>query len=240
MSDLHFYKSTFIINKKGGVWSLSFTGFYQQTFDFLLNISINNNKAYFEEHRDEYIQYVHTPLMELEEEIAPLILGIDSRVQSGRRAVSRIYRDTRFSKNKDPYRDHMWIGYRPQGVSNSEYFGIFFSISPVSYDCGMGMYGPRPAYMEELRKKILANTARVETLMKDSSLQRFELKGEDYRKPKISVGSPEILSLVNKRYFYFIHTEGDINKTMSASFSNEIKREIEALTPMYKFVHDLA
>ena len=89
---------------------MAFSGFCPETYEFLLRVAFNNDKAWFRENKSDFQTYVQQPLLALEEELAPAALAVNPNFRTGRWAVSRIYRDTRFSKNKDPLRDHMWIG----------------------------------------------------------------------------------------------------------------------------------
>jgi len=90
-----------------------FNGFFPQTLDFLQNLGVHNDKAWFETHRREYEEYLLEPLKALVAELAGFMLAIDQNfVTAPGRAVSRIHRDTRFSRNKSPYKTTMWITFK--------------------------------------------------------------------------------------------------------------------------------
>ena len=87
-----------------------FEGFSQEALDFLNDIRFNNHQQFYEANRTRYEQYVKAPLRELSEELAPAVQLIDPRLdtQPGR-TMSRIRRDTRYTKDKSPFRDHVWL-----------------------------------------------------------------------------------------------------------------------------------
>src|SRR4030043_86595 len=92
-----------------------FQGFSRKTFTFLRDLGRHNDKAWFEAHRAVYEEYVLQPLRDLVSDLADFMLGIDLSFEVEPvvgKTISRIYRDTRFSKDKSPFRDHMWIAFK--------------------------------------------------------------------------------------------------------------------------------
>lgn len=82
-----------------------FTGFSQNASAFLRDLAANNNKAWFEAHRQEYEEHLLEPLKALVSDLSGFMLSIDPdfmTIPAVDRTISRIYRDTRFSKDKSP------------------------------------------------------------------------------------------------------------------------------------------
>jgi len=217
-----------------------FHGFYPESFDFLLEIGLRNEKAYFESRREEYERLIHRPLIALEEALAPEVLAIDPRVRTGKRCISRIYRDTRFSRDKSPLRDHMWIAYKQPEMHLSESFCYYFEISAVGYAYGVGMYAPLPAFMAQMRARGLANPARLEKILTERTLtERFFLQGEDYARPKVEGVNPLLYAFLNKRYLSMIHTSDDIAAACRPELLDEFREAIQILAPVYRFAQGL-
>lgn len=220
---------------------MKFNGFSEETYQFLLSVVIHNEKSWFEENKEAYQEYVKIPMLSLEEAVRPTILSIDPRVRTGPLAVSRIYRDTRFSKDKSPLRDHAWLGYKPPKMRNSEFFSLFMSITPVGYNYGMGMYAPIPSIMQHLREKILAAPDRFLSIINDKSLTDiFTCHGTDYVRKKYQHANPEIETWLNRRGFYYIYESGKKERTFLAEFSEEVMEAMNRMKPLYQFVHDLS
>lgn len=217
-----------------------FAGFTPACYDFLLQLSLNNDKVWFENHRDAYKRYVQTPLLALEQEWGASMRALDPSIRTGRYAVSRIHRDTRFSKDKSPYRDNAWIAYRPAETRITEYFGVYFEISPVSYAYGIGIYAPHPAMMEAFRKKAAANPAALMRIVEDPALRdKYTLHGEDYVRQKVPDAPDCLRPLLNKRSFHYAYENGDLTKTYARTLLDELNNALEEMRALYLFVNDL-
>ena len=104
-----------------------FEGFTQDAISFLLSIRWNNTQSFFEENRALYERSVKQPLRELAEALAPVMLQIDPQIDPRPgRVCSRIRRDTRFTRDKSPYRDYVWLSWRYAGETRSESFGLYW------------------------------------------------------------------------------------------------------------------
>lgn len=221
----------------------AFNGFKQEAFDFLLALGFNNNKAYFEENRQDFIQYVQDPLLLLAARLEPLMQRINPLlVTLPRRTVCRIHRDTRFSKDKTPYRDHMWISYKYEGESIGEGCGYYFEINPNGYSYGMGMYGPQKERMDDLRKRILANPAKMTTAFNDPTVNEwFHMNGEDYKKkvPGEDEAPQELIKIYRKRSFYYDHSGGIDDTVKSTKVADEIEKGFATLEPIYKILNKM-
>ena len=102
-----------------------FTGFSQDAIDFLSEIRLNNHQQFYEANRARYEESVKAPLRALCDEMSEVVAMIDPGLDTRPgRTMSRIRRDTRFTKDKSPFRDHVWMGWRYPGESRSEGFGL--------------------------------------------------------------------------------------------------------------------
>ena len=111
-----------------------FTGFTQDALDFLQDIRFNNNQTFYEQNKERYEKHVKAPLRLLSDEMTPVVQLIDARLDTRPgRTMSRIRRDTRFTKDKSPFRDHVWLGWRYPGESRSEGFGIEHNGTPAEW-----------------------------------------------------------------------------------------------------------
>lgn len=93
----------------------AFNGFSPESPGFLERLAANNNKAWFEEHRDDFEQSLMEPLKNLVSDLTGAMLAIDPElvvIPAVDKTISRIYRDTRFSRNKSPYKTCLWITFK--------------------------------------------------------------------------------------------------------------------------------
>ncbi len=92
---------------------LIFKGFTPQTFQFFKDLGENNYKEWFDANKPVYEKVLLNPLKALITTLSPAMHNIDPGFElRPHRAMSRIYRDIRFSKNKDPYKDFMWVAFQ--------------------------------------------------------------------------------------------------------------------------------
>ena len=136
----------------------AFPGFTQATFDFLAGLAANNDKAWFDAHRADYEAAWLAPaqafVLALGERLAELAPGIHAEAKVNG-SIFRINRDTRFSKDKTPYKEHLdlmfWLG---EGRSR-ECPGFFFRMYADSLHVGAGMHGFEKPVLAAYRQAVL-------------------------------------------------------------------------------------
>ncbi len=132
-----------------------FTGFTPQGLKFFHDLDRNNNREWFAEHKDEYVKFISEPMKRLVADLGPMIQELDPQVVTDpNRTVSRIYRDTRFSNDKSPYRPRTWFAFKRNLDGWTSTPTYFFQIEEKQYEFGMGMYSATPATMRRFREKI--------------------------------------------------------------------------------------
>lgn len=136
----------------GGNEGGRFEGFLPETLEFLGNLEANNNKVWFEMHKQEYQEHLLQPLQDLVVDLSGFILTIDPYFETTpaiNKTISRIHRDTRFSRDKSPYRSTMWITFKRSRKDWKDAPAYFFEISPDSYRYGMGFYSASKGTVED-------------------------------------------------------------------------------------------
>jgi uncharacterized protein (TIGR02453 family) len=212
--------------------------FSADTITFLKDLRDNNNKRWFETNRQIYETYLLDPFRTLAEALAPVMTKIshklEVRPQVGK-AISRIHRDTRFSKSKLPYKTSMWLDYHYRLEPMSETPGFFFYIEPDTWGYGMGFWQASPAAMEAIRGFLMADPAKSEkNLKKLGKTGLFTLGGDLYKRPRVTDLPPLTLELCNHKTFYYIHSE-NINRRLFANhLENELSAGFKALGPLYQ------
>lgn len=120
-----------------------FNGFPGATLAFLSGIGANNEKAWFEAHRDLYTEGYVEPARAFVERMGPQLRALSPDVQFEAKingSIGRVNRDTRFSRDKQPYKDHLdiffWHGER-KGWNQP---GFFLRVMPEAVWMGSGMH----------------------------------------------------------------------------------------------------
>jgi len=208
-----------------------FEGFTQATIDFMWNIRFNNNKTWFEEHKDEYKRVFLAPMKELGLDVYERITA-DYGSRGFIHKLSRIYKDARRVRDGNPYRDHLWFSVeRPsgEGEESSGVLTFWFDLGPEGYSYGLGYYAAKAATMAQLRAGIDANPQELERLIDLLGGQTvFKLEGPEYARQK-QAPTPKTQQWYNKKSFSLIH-QGEIGDEL---FTREFA---DRLVDGYKFL----
>ena len=139
-----------------------FTGFPQETFAFLAGIAANNDKGWFEANRTLYEAGYVAPARAFVEEMGPRLRSLSPEVQfepKVNQSISRVNRDTRFSRDKRPYKDHLdlwfWHGER-KGWTQP---GFFMRVSAEAVWLGCGMHHFEDEAMTRYRDAVVDDRA---------------------------------------------------------------------------------
>lgn len=136
-------------------------GFSEASIRFLWEIRLNNHSAWFTAHKQDYQQYLLEPMKNLVTELAGTMKQLDPwlEVTPGvNKTISRIHRDIRFSRDKSPYRDRIWITFKRKIKDWQDAPAYFFEITPEFYRFGMGFYQASKETMNGFRAALLEKT----------------------------------------------------------------------------------
>ncbi|WP_458250669.1 DUF2461 domain-containing protein [Geobacter anodireducens] len=217
---------------------MSFHGFTPQTLDFLNALSVNNNREWFEAHRREYEKCLREPLKALVTELAGFMLSIDhDLVTLPGRAVSRIHRDTRFSRDKSPYKTTMWITFKRPVVEWRDAPCYFFEITADSYRYGMGFYGASKETMDRLRGAIERRPIEFRQNVAFCGKQDcFVLEGEMYRRA-LRPDLPEDLQCWHQRKnVYLVCNKRPDKSLFTRNLVDDLRRGFGMLAPFYDYL----
>ena len=160
-----------------------FTGFSDATVDFLWGIRFNNEKPWFEEHKEIYLKELYQPMRAIGEELYEYIS--DQRPDYGLiLRVARIYRDARRLHGRGPYKDNLWLSIERPAELWTANTCFWFGVHPEGWTYGMGYWMPKPATMAKLRRRIDADPKPMEELMRRlAGQEEFQLEMEQYKSP---------------------------------------------------------
>ena len=217
-----------------------FRGFTPASIEFLWNVRFNNERSWFEAHRQEYIDLIREPLRQLAVEVQQEVVRRHPKRQFNLR-VSRIYRDARRLHGRGPYKDHMWmVLHTPaQDTGGSTAPAFYFEIAPEYYSIGMGYYSATPLVMAKLRARIDHDPKTMEKLARRLSGQKnYVLEGELYRRPKGEKGSL-LDPWYNRRNIAVAWDRPCEGSLFSRSLLDEIVGGVEFLMPFFDYFSTL-
>lgn len=217
----------------------TFKGFTKETFQFLKDLEDNNYKEWFEEHRSIYEEELLSPFKALVVALSPSMYNIDKRFElRPYRVLSRIYRDTRFSKDKTPYKTHMWMSFEQPVKEWFNFPGFFFELNSTGYFLGMGLFQPKKKTLDDIRDRIAYNITDFESETKKILSLGFNIGGEQYKRP-LKNDLPEYFQQWVQRKAFYVQLNKPLGKEVySADFANILQNYFESLTWLYNFMKD--
>ena len=144
----------------------------QKVLEFLKDLAENNNKPWFDENRDKYLEAkkeIETFTIKLIQEFGesePSIANLEAK-----ECLFRINRDVRFSKDKSPYKTNFGISINPGG-KKSDLAGYYIHIEPGKSFVGGGMWMPMPEQLGKIRQEIDYNLEQFEELIKAPAFKK--------------------------------------------------------------------
>lgn len=157
-----------------------FTGFTPETVDFLWGIRLNNNREWFQEHKKDYVNFLYEPMKALGKDLFQPFLERSGDICK----VSRIYRDARMHP-PEPYKESLWICIRQDVEWWGENPCLYFEINPEGVDYGFFIWKPRPATLEDFRRRIAAKPDEFLGMVeKVESATGQKVLAECYKRPK--------------------------------------------------------
>lgn len=127
--------------------------FSPETMRFLRGLAKNNDRNWFEERRPVYERAVRAPLHALIEEInTELAEFAPEHVRAPHKIAMRIYRDTRFSPDKRPYKTHLAAWWGHERLLKTSAAGFFLQIGPAGGLVAAGVYAPERDELLTLRR----------------------------------------------------------------------------------------
>ena len=212
-----------------------FEGFRPETVDFLWGIRLNNRKDWFEAHKQEYLDYLYTPMKALgEAAFAPLQEEPGMALH-----VSRIYRDARYAHGL-PYKDSLWFSIRHDGAYWAQLPCLYFDLHPEYFSYGFGVIYPRADAMQRFREGIAARPE--EFLRLANQVQRdtgFSITGEAYRRKK-PCPDQRLEPYFNLKQIFCLVEKPIGQELFSPALADTVAKTLQHLMPLYHYCQKFA
>jgi len=222
----------------------NFDKFSPEMIDILMGIRYNNNKEWFDAHKAEYKDLVHDPMVALANDLFEKMHEMDENFD-GKPKVCRVYRDTRFTKNGDKYKESKWFFLRSDGQSGIMHQNptYFFEIMPDKCQYGFGFW-PDAKGLAKFAKHVEANPAEAERFVSAFNAQNFfTLDGDYYKKDRISKDkvSDGVYDWCMRKTLTFWHIDEPHDKALFESgFCDFLFDKLKELYPLYKYFMDIS
>ena len=155
-------------------------------FGFLRELKENNSRDWFEQNRERFERDVREPLIQFVVDFAPHLRKIsphyvaDPRPNGG--SLFRIYRDTRFSKDKTPYKTNAGLHFRHAAGKDVHAPGFYLHLEPDEVFTGCGLWHPESLVLAKVRDAIVASPRAWQSI-KAKLPDGFSIEGERLARP---------------------------------------------------------
>ena len=212
-----------------------FNGFSTDTLDFMWGLRLNNNKPWFEEHKDEYRRDFLAPMKELGREVFERINDVYGN-RGFIHKLSRIYKDARRLHGDDgPYRSNMWFSIERPSEEWTSVPVFWFELAPEEWSYGMGYYQARPQTMVKLRARIDKAPRKFEKFISPLNIQdEFVLSGDEYKRKK-AAPSESTAIWYNLKSFSLIHNQPNGDEIFSPELADRLVAGYSFLMPFYDY-----
>ena len=213
--------------------------FNPETLRFLRALKRNNRREWFNAHRDDYERHVRAPMIAIVERLASDFRSFAPElVASPKISMYRIYRDTRFSENKAPYKTHVAAVFPTRGLAKHEGAGLYFHISHQDVWIGGGMYAPQPPQLYAVREHIAANAGQLRAIVESPAFRRaIALEGE--KLSRVPRGFPKDHAAAEYLKFRHFIAGAEFPASLAASpkFYPTLLSTFRAVIPLSRFLN---
>jgi len=223
---------------------MNFDGFSKTAFTFLNELSENNTKSWFEENKTTYQDELLKPAISFIEAVGKELqktnpeISYDTRT-NGSGSLMRIYRDTRFSKDKTPYKTNISAIWWQGAGKKTEHPGFGFQLDATSMKLMAGMFGFSKEQLEQYRNAVLDDKSGKKLIKILSDLgDDYSLNEQHYKRvPRgFDVEHPRAHLLQYNSLYAFPKKDLKPSLVKSRDLVDSVLKHFKALTPLHQWL----
>ncbi|MBK6683740.1 MAG: DUF2461 domain-containing protein [Deltaproteobacteria bacterium] len=212
-------------------------------FQFLRELAVNNDRTWFAENKARYEADVKGPLLSFIADFGPHLKKISRHYVADPRPVGgslfRIHRDTRFSKDKTPYKTHASAQFRHEAGKDVHAPGYYLHLEPGSVFFGCGLWHPEPEPLQQIRTRIAEDPKAWKKAIGAKAFNpHYQLQGESLKRPPkgFDPDHPELEAI--KRKDFIGVTPFKERDALSSDFLMQVVERAKAGTPLMRFLSE--
>lgn len=209
------------------------------SFEFLKLIKKNNNRDWFNAHKERYLEEHEAIIAFADDLLAEMNKHDEIETPSGKKSLHRIYKDTRFSKDKTPYKTN-WSGGFSRATKKRR-GGYYFHIEPGNSFAAGGFWGPDPADLKRIRDEIAHDSAPLRKILKSKAFKDTfdELKGEQLKSaPQGYTADHKDIDLLRFKQFLLVKKFTD-KEVLSENFLKELNNTCKKMRPFFDLMSEV-
>jgi uncharacterized protein (TIGR02453 family) len=217
-----------------------FPGFPEEMLKFFRSLRRNNRREWFQPRKHLFEQHAKEPMLELVAALnSEFAKFAPAYVTDPKKAVFRIYRDTRFAADKTPYKTHIAASFARRGGERLAAGGFYFSVSDDQIEVAGGIYHPAPETMLLVRTHIAEHHQELRRLLANRKTRRLlgDLQGDQLtRAPKGFDPAHPAIGLI-KMKDWILDTTLEPSLSTTPKLYREVADRFRAMTPLIEFLN---
>jgi uncharacterized protein (TIGR02453 family) len=218
--------------------------FTQKMVSFFRGLERNNRREWFTPRKAVFEEHVRAPMIQAARTVNDAVkrFALDNAVADPVKSLYRIYRDTRFSRDKTPYKTHIGALYPRKGLPKHAGSGFYFGISHKWVQVAGGVYGPGPEELAAIRKVIAADPLPFLKLVRNAKLRKTmgEIAGDRLARlprgfePYADSDAAEYLRM--KQLYWYV--ELPVSVALSSKLVNQVVDRFKLMAPAMRWMDD--
>ncbi|GIU19638.1 MULTISPECIES: DUF2461 domain-containing protein [unclassified Shewanella] len=214
--------------------------FSPECFNFLNLLSVNNDREWFKANQQQYEDKVRTPALKFIEAMQPHILGLSPRLTAVPKKVGgsmmRPQRDSRFSKDKTPYKTNVGIQFRHFQGKDVHAPGLYLHIANDGCFIGAGIWHPESKALNAIRSCIDENPNGYKKALRELTTQGFEMQGSKLIRPPKGYDKANPMLEELKRKDFIAIKPLTIEQICQADFAETCAHEFAACQQLMRYL----
>jgi uncharacterized protein (TIGR02453 family) len=215
--------------------------FSPELFSFLRELRENNNRAWFAENKDRYEEHLLEPALDFIAAFAPKLEKISPHIRADAQpsggSLFRIYRDTRFSKDKSPYKTNLGIYFKHELAKEVQAPGFYLHLGPGEVFAGGGIWHPGTEGATRIREAIVEEPDRWRRATRTGAFaKRLELGGDSLKRVPSWADSEHRFADDLRRKDFFGWARLSEEGATAPGFVDEYAKVCRAASPLMRFI----
>ncbi len=205
-------------------------------FEFLGALRLHNDRDWFQRNRERYLRDVRDPMLRFIADLAPTLRRIAPRLVADPRpaggSLFRIHRDTRFSKDKTPYKTNVAAHFRHEAGRDVHGPGLYLSLDPEDVEVGGGIWHPEPEPLGRIRRAIVERSAAWRRIAGGTGMRGLEWWGESLKRTPRGLPQDHPLDALLRRKDFGAGVTLAPREALSPRFPARVAEVYRSLVPM--------
>jgi uncharacterized protein (TIGR02453 family) len=215
------------------------TYFSPELFSFLGELAANNDRTWFAANKQRYEEHVRQPALDFITDMAERLDEVSSHFVADARTVGgslfRIHRDTRFAKDKTPYKTNTGIHFRHENAKDAHAPGFYLHLEPRNCFFGAGIWHPETKAAYRIREHMADHPeAWLEATQSKTFATTYTLVGDSLKRPPRGFEADHPLMVDLKRKDFIATAKVRHGEITSGEFMDSFIERCQATSPLVK------